>query len=206
MYQLPSLAQYDIAPETLPASGTLTAIGAELDTAQALKALLDTNPYKPKHDSYLSWTHNPAGILVSLNALPLRPNTGDELPETFVLARTLDNGTGLYTAELQAEADWYAKITPRRTGRTGGLLAGARRVASMPAVFDAAAANTIAYGATTVYAYPGGTLLAITDVVARIGERKVEVAAGAVTQDGSATEAARRSLHLVNSIVGAERL
>jgi hypothetical protein len=202
MYQLPSPTPYAITPETLSASNALTSIEGELDTAQVLKHLLDANPYKPKHDSYLSWTGNPAEVLVSVSALPLLNNAGDELPDMFVLSRALNKDSGLYTAELQAEADWYAKVTSRQPKRVASsVLARASRVTTIPATFDTAEADTIAYGATTVYAYPGGAMLAITDVIARIDERKVEIAAGTVTQGASVIEAARRSMQLVNSIV-----
>ena len=82
-----------------------------------------------------------------------------------------------------------------------GLLSEARRVMSAPVAFDPSRANTAVYGATTVYAYDSGTMIAITDVVARIDDRKVEIAAGAITHNISAREAAQRSQTMAASVI-----
>ena len=200
-YQLPDPAQYTIVPEA--AVATLTRIDPASPAAHSLKALLDMNPYKPEHDDFLTWQDNPTEIWVSARAEAAANETGTALytPDTFLLARTLGDSSELFTAELQAAADWYARITPASDKPVAGLLSEARRVMSAPVAFDPSHANTAVYGATTVYAYDSGTMIAITDVVARIDDRKVEIAAGAITHNISAREAAQRSQTMAASVI-----
>lgn len=201
-YELPMPTPYAITPASPQVA--LTQIDQQTPAAVSLKALLDMNPYKPKHDSYLSWAQHPAEVWVSARAEAAARESGNALysPDTFILARRLDNGSALFTAELQAEADWYARIAPKQPKFSQpGLLAEARRVMSRPVSFDQAEADTVVYGATTVYAYAGGTMISLTDVVSRIDMQKVEIAAGVITHNLSAEAAAARSLQLARSIV-----
>lgn len=201
LYQLPDPAQYAIVPEA--AAATLTRIDPATPAAHSLKALLDMNPYKPEHDQYLAWQDNPAEVWVSARAAAAASQSEDTFytPDTFLLARTLDNGSELFTAELQAAADWYARVTPASDKPVAGLLSQASRVRSAPVTFDPSQADTAVYGATTVYTYASGTMIAITDVVARIDDKKVEIAAGAITRNVSAAEAARRSRSMAASVI-----
>ena len=200
-YQLPDPAQYVIVPEA--AVATLTRIDPASPAAHSLKALLDMNPYKPEHDDFLAWQDNPTEIWVSARAEAAARESGNALytPDTFLLARSLSDDSELFTAELQARADWYARITPASDKPVAGLLSEARRVMSAPVAFNPSQANTAVYGATTVYAYASGTMIAITDVVARINDRKVEIAAGTITHNISAREAAQRSKAMAASVI-----
>src|SRR5690606_13576964 len=201
LYQLPDPAEYAIVPET--ATAGLTRIDPATPAAHSLKALLDMNPYKPEHDEFLAWQKNAAEVWVSTRAEAAARESGNALytPDTFILARTLGDGSNLFTSELQAAADWYARITPASHQPVAGLLAKANRVMSAPVAFPAMQADTAVYGATTVYAYDGGTMISITDVVARIADRKVEIAAGAITRNASAAEAAQRSQALAADVI-----
>ena len=201
LYQLPDPAQYAIVPEVAAAS--LTRIDPATPAAHSLKALLDMNPYKPEHDQYLAWQDNPAEVWVAARAEAAAAESGNALytPDTFILARTLGDGSELFTAELQAAADWYDRITPASHKPVAGLLSKAQRVMSSPVAFNPSRDDTAVYGATTVYAYDTGTMIAITDVVARIDEKKVEIAAGAITRSVSAAEAAQRSQAMAASVI-----
>ena len=202
-YELPEPTRYAITPPS-QATTALTQIDQQTPAAVSLKALLDMNPYKPRQDSYLSWVQHPADVWVSARAEAAARESGNALysPDTFILARQLDNGSALFTAELQAEADWYARITPKQPKFSQpGLLAKARRVMARPVSFDPAEADTAVYGATSVYQYAGGTMIALTDVVARIDMQKVEIAAGVITHNLSAEAAAAQSMQLARSII-----
>lgn len=202
-YELPVPTPYAITPPA-QAPQALTQIDQQTPAAISLKALLDMNPYKPKQDSYLSWTQHPAEVWVSARAEAAARESGNALysPDTFILARQLDKSSALFTAELQAEADWYARIAPRQPRFSQpGLLAEARRVMSRPVSFDPAQADTAVYGATSVYQYAGGTMIALTDVVARINMQKVEIAAGVITHNLSAAAAAAQSQQLARGII-----
>ncbi|HEX5538405.1 MAG TPA: hypothetical protein VFX01_01340 [Methylophilaceae bacterium] len=207
-YQLPMPEAYPLAPAAIASAGALTEIAAQTPAAISLKAMLDMNPYKPKQDNYLSWAHNPAAVWVSARAEAAARESGNAFfsPDTFILARSLDNNTALFTAELQAEARWYARIEPKQQPvfTETGLLSKAKRVMSNAVSFDPAQANTVVYGATTVYAYPGGTLISLTDVVARINQQKVEIAAGVITHNASAQAAARQSMQMVSNIISSQ--
>ena len=200
-FLVPEPTPYVLAPEAAPAG--LTRIESDEPAAQSLMALLDMNPYKPEHDDYLAWQKNPAEVWVASRAEAAARASANMryTPDAFLLARRLGDGSELFTAELQSRADWYARTVPDSHQPTAGLLAKAQRVMSSPVSFDPAKADTTVYGATTVYAYAGGTMIAITDVVARIADRKVEIAAGVITHNATALEAAQRAYALANDAI-----
>lgn len=204
LFQLPSLAPNALPAGTVEKIGTLTKIEPQIPAAQSLKALLDLNPYRPGQEGYLAWASHPADVWVSSRAEVAARESGNDryTPDTFLLARKIDDGSELFTAELQAESDWYAKtVTVKSKPALSGILAKARRIMSTPVRGTMLEPNTIAYGATTVYEYTGGTLITITDVVARVNDKKVQIAAGVIGKNGSPADAAAKSLKLVEYVI-----